>query len=119
MKSVTYTFITWNGGQRAAGFDGALDSGRQVVMVRQSGRQGRTPGGNNVIDLTAWRAATQELWEEQSELEPEYNLEEAGPETPVRRARSRRWRAHVDPELLAILSVVGVLAALVVRVLAF
>ena len=119
MKSVTYTFTTWDDGERAAGFDGALDSRRQVVMVRQSGRQGRTPGGDNVIDLTAWRAANQELWEEQSELEPEYNLEETEPEAPARRARSRRRRAHVDPELLAILSVVGVLAALMVRVLAF
>lgn len=119
MKSVTYTFITWDGGRRAAGFDGELGSGRQAVMVRQSGRQGRTPGGDNVIDLAAWRAANQELWEEQAELEPEYAAEEAEGPAPACRVRNRRRRAHVDPELLAILSVVGVLAALVIRVLAF
>ncbi|MBD5099500.1 MAG: hypothetical protein HDT35_08170 [Clostridiales bacterium] len=119
MKSAYYTFTTWNDGERAAGFDGALDSGRQVVMVRQSGRQGRTPSGDNVIDLAAWRAANQELWEEQSELEPEYSMEEAEPVAPARRVRSRRRRAYVDPEMLAILSVVGVLVTLVVRVLVF
>ena len=119
MKSVTYTFTTWDNGQRAAGFDGALDSGRQVVMVRQSGRQGRTPSGDNVIDLAAWRAANQELWDEQSELEPEYSMEEAEPVAPARRVRSRRRRVHIDPELAAIVMVVGVLAALMIRVLVF
>ena len=117
MKSVYYTFTTWSDCEQAAGFDGSVDNGRRAVMVRQSGRQGRTPG-DNVIDLAAWRAANQELWEEQSELEPEYALEEAEPEAPARRVRSRR-RAHVDPELFAILGVVGVLAALMVRVLLF
>ena len=119
MKSVYYTFTTWDDGQRAAGFDGELDGGRQAVMVRQSGRQGRMPNGDNVIDLAAWRAANQELWEEQSELEPEYALEEAEPEAPIRRARSRRRRVHIDPELAAIVMVVGVLAALMIRVLMF
>ena len=107
MKSVYYTFTTWDDGQRAAGFDGELDGGRQAVMVRQSGRQGRMPNGDNVIDLAAWRAANQELWEE------------AEPEAPIRRARSRRRRVHIDPELAAIVMVVGVLAALMIRVLMF
>ena len=118
MKSVYYTFTTWDDGQRAAGFDGALNSGRQVVMVRQTGRQSR-PVGDNVIDLAAWRAANQELWEEQSELEPEYSMEEAEPVAPARRVRSRRRRVHIDPELAAIVMVVGVLAALMIRVLVF
>ncbi|MDE6260124.1 MAG: hypothetical protein K2M42_04575 [Oscillospiraceae bacterium] len=118
MRSVTYTFTTWDGGQRAAGFDGALGSGRQAVMVRQLGRQGR-PVEDNVIDLTAWRAANQELWEEQSELEPEYALEEAERPTPACRARSRRRRVYIDPELASIVGVVGVLVTLMVRVLAF
>ncbi|MBD5084256.1 MAG: hypothetical protein HDT33_04120 [Clostridiales bacterium] len=120
MKSVTYTFTTWDDSQRAAGFDGELDSGRQAVMVRKSGvRPCRMPGGDNVIDLAAWRAANQELWEEQSELEPEYAVEEAEPEAPARRVRSRRRRVYIDPELAFIVGVVGVLAALLIRVLAF
>lgn len=118
MKSVTYTFITWDDSRRAAGFDGELSGGRQAVMVRQSGRQGR-PAGDNVIDLAAWRAANQELWEEQPEREPEYDPEEMEPVAPARRARSRRRRVHIDPELASIVMVVGVLAALMIRVLLF
>ena len=119
MRSAYYTFTTWSDGRQAAGFDGNPDNGRQSMMVRQSGRQGRTPSGDNVIDLAAWRAANRELWEEQPEPAPEYALEEAERPAPVRRVRSRRRRAYVDPELLAILGVVGVLAALMIRVLMF
>ena len=118
MKSVYYTFTTWNDCEQAAGFDGSVDSGRRAVMVRQPSQDTRVRGGDNVIDLAAWRAANQELWEEQSELEPEYTVEAAEPEAPARRVRRRR-RAHIDPELFAILGVVGVLAALMIRVLLF
>lgn len=116
MKSVTYTFTTWEDGERAAGFDGSLDSGRQAVVVRQPSRKARALGGDNVIDLAAWRCANRELWDEP---EPEYAVEEEAPEAPARRARRSHRGAYIDPELVSILGVVGVLAALVVRVLAF
>ena len=120
MKSAYYTFTTWSDSQKAAGFDGSPDSGRQSMMVRQPDVQPYwMPGGNNVIDLAAWRAANRELWEEQSELDPEYALEEAERPAPARRTRRGRRRAYVDPELFAILGVVGVLAALMIRVLLF
>ena len=119
MKSVTYTFTTWDDGRRAAGFDGELNSGRQAVMVRQPEQKTRPLGGDNVVDLAAWRAANQELWEEQAELEPEYAVEETVRSAPARRVRNRRRRAYVDPELVATLGVIGVLAALIIRVLMF
>jgi len=108
MKSVHETFPVWDGGERAAGFDGSLDSGRQAAI--------RAPR-NNVIDLAAWKAANRELWEEPEGFGPEYS--EAAPEPPARRARRSRRRAYVDPELFSILGVVGVLAALMARVLVF
>lgn len=117
MKSVTYTFITWEDGRRAAGFDGELNGGRRAVMVRRPGKEARSLGGDNVIDLAAWRGASQELWEERPEQE--YAVEEAERPARVRRARVRRRRVRIDPELASIVGVVGVLAALMIRVLVF
>lgn len=115
MKSVYYTFTTWGDGQQAAGFDGSLDGGRQAAMVRRPNQKARALGGDNVIDLDAWRAANRELWDEPGEYTPE----EAQTAPPARRARRSHRGAYVDPELFAILGVVGVLAALMVRVLMF
>lgn len=114
MKSAYYTFTTWNEGQQAAGFSG----GQQAAIVRQPVQKARALGGDNVIDLAAWRAANRELWDE-PEADGEYAVEEAELEAPVRRVRRSHRRVYIDPELVAILSVVGVLAALVARVLAF
>lgn len=118
MKNAYDTFITWNEGGLAAGFGGGMDSGRRAATVRQPARKAQEPGGDNVIDLTAWRPAGQELWEGQSELGPEYAVEGPEEEQPARRARRGR-AAYLDPELLATLSVIGVLAALMVRILMF
>lgn len=115
MKSAYYTFTTWSDGRQAAGFDG----GQQAAIVRQPVQKARALGGDNVIDLAAWRAANRELWDEPEEAGWEYAMEEAGLEAPAPRVRRSHRRVYIDPELVAILSVVGVLAALVVRVLAF
>ncbi len=110
MKSVHDTFAIWDGGERAAGFEGSLDGGHQAAA-------GRAPGRDNVIDLAAWKAANRELWEEPEGPGPE--CAEAAPEPPARRARRSRRRAYIDPELFSILGVAGVLAALMARVLVF
>jgi len=107
MKSAHETVPVWDDNERAAGFDGSLDSGRQAAAIR-------APGRDNVIDLAAWKAANRELWEEPEGFGQEYA--EAAPALPARR---HRRRAYVDPELFAILGVAGVLAALVARVLVF
>lgn len=114
MKSVYYTFTTWNDGERAAGFGG----GRQAVMVRQPAPKARQAGGDNVIDLSAWRPAGEESWDEPEELDRECAPEGAGPESSARRVR-RSHSARVYWELASILGVAGVLVALLVRVLAF
>ena len=119
MKSAYYTFTTWDGCEQAAGFDGGLGSGHQAAIVRQPGQKARALGGDNVIDLAAWRAANRELWDEPEELAQKCVPEEAAPELPVRRARRSRRGAYIDPELFSILGVVGVLAVLVIRVLLF
>lgn len=115
MKSVYYTFTTWGDGERAAGFDG----GHQAAIVRQPVRKDRATGGDNVIDLAAWRAANRELWEERPEADWEYAAEEAERSAPAPRARRSRRRVYIDPELAAIVGVVGVLTALMLRVLIF
>ena len=56
MKTVHYTFTTWNESAMASGFDGA-GTARQAALIREPQRKARTLGGDNVIDLTAWRAA--------------------------------------------------------------
>ncbi|MBD5134245.1 MAG: hypothetical protein HDT38_07235 [Clostridiales bacterium] len=118
MKNAYYTFVTWSEDGVAAGFGDGLDSGRRAAIVRQPVQKAREPDGDKVIDLAAWRPAGQELWDERPEFEPEYSLEETAEEPPARRARRNR-RAYLDPELLATLSVIGVLAALMVRILVF
>ena len=119
MKSAYDTFTTWHGCEQAAGFAGSLDSGRQAAVVRGSSQKAQALGGDNVIDLAAWRAANRELWDEPGEPAQKRVPEEAAPELPVRRARRSRRSAYIDPELFAILGVVGVVAVLVIRVLLF
>lgn len=116
MKSAYYTFTAWDEGQLAAGFGGGLDNGRQAVILRQPAQKTRSLGGDNVIDLAAWRAANQEQWDE-----PGQEYEGAAPELdiPAPRARRSRSRAALYSEFASILAVAGVALALMVRVLAF
>ncbi len=116
MKSAYYTFTTWEQGQLAAGFGGGLDSGRQSVIVRQPAQKARPAGGDNVVDLAAWRAANQELWGEAGQ--DAYAQEEPAVEVPAPRVRrSRAARAY--SELASILAVAGTALALLAWVLLF
>ena len=116
MKSAYYTFTAWDEGQLAAGFGGGLDNSRQAVILRQPAQKARSLGGDNVIDLAAWRAANQGQWDE-----PSQEYEAAVPELdiPAPRARRSHRRARLYSELASTLAVAGVALALLVRVLAF
>ena len=124
MKTSYYTFTTWNEGAMASGFDGAAVETRQCLMVREPEQKGRSLGGDNVIDLTAWRA-TNPLeqaqdepecadldWSEEALEEPELVQE------PVRRAR-RNHDVAFAAELAATLSVVAAAVMLMIRIVLF
>lgn len=112
MKSAYYTFTAWNENQMAAGFGSGLDSGRQAAIIRQPAQNARPTGGDNVIDLAAWRAANQELWDEPRQEEPELEI-------PAPRMRRSHSRARLYSEFASILAVAGVALALMVRMLVF
>lgn len=114
MKSAYYTVTAWDQGQMAAGFGGGLDSGRQSVIVRQPAQRARPVGGDNVVDLSAWRAANQELWDESVQEQPD----EPEVEIPAPRAR-RSHAARAYSELASILAVAGTALALMAWVLLF
>ena len=124
MKTAHHTFTTWSSSAMAAGFDSAAGGLHQTAVVQEP-EQIRAAGGDNVIDLTAWRTANMEkFWEEGDgfgcegggaawEAEP---LD--GPAVPAPRPRKSR-RAMFTAELVSTLSVVAAAAALIVRVLTF
>lgn len=92
---------------------------RQLVCVRRPAAEER-PVRDNVIDLAAWRADR----EEAARLEDEWyegvdeRLEQpAAVEPRLRRDHSRP--VLLGGELLATLSVIGAMAVLIVRMLAF
>lgn len=123
MKTAHYTFTTWNERAMASGFDGAGAAGRQGALVREPQRPARPLGRDNVIDLTAWRAANLAMPEEEpEELEWDDGGDggEAEPELllPAPRLRKSR-RAALVAELVSTASVVVVTLAIILRVLAF
>lgn len=98
--------------QRASG-----DSARQLVCVRKAA-QTAPVGGGKVIDLAAWKAdreeeaRLEELWYDgvDEALEEEYIA-------PAPRAR-KAHKSALNLELWSSLAVIGVMAVLVVRLLA-
>lgn len=126
MKTDYYTLITRDDLSTGGGLEKAAGEEGQAVWVRQPGQRPQARrGGNNVIDLAAWKARreletleqAEDAWEEADELT--WLLEADGiPAVPARRPR----RAHPTlplRELAATLSVAGAAAALVLHVLAF
>ena len=95
------------------GVEAAAGGPRQLVCLRQNGDRPLWERRDNVIDLAAWRAAREEpadgaLWE---------TLEEEGVTASPRRPR-RRHTAGMGAEWLATLSVIAVMTALLVRIIA-
>lgn len=119
MNTAYYTVTTWNDGAMAAGFD-AVDGTRQAAAVRQSGQGARPRGGDNVIDLNAWRAANQDLEPEAAgEREAGWSEpEELGLNVPAPRYRKSR-RAAVLAELASTAGVVAAALAIILRVVVF
>lgn len=121
MKTAYYTFTIWKDNAMAAGYDGAPSS-RQTAMVRQSERQARPGGRDNVIDLNAWRATEPDELRAEPQTEPEWDGEaREEPELISAAARPRRdhRRAMVTAELVSTLCVAAVTVVLIVRVLTF
>lgn len=122
MNTAYYTFSTWNDGAMAAGFDAAAGGARQTAMARQSGQGARARGGDNVIDLNAWRAANLELCREDAgDGEMEWTAgEPEGLELNVpapRRRKSRR--AAFMAELASTAGVAAAALAIILWVVAF
>ena len=125
MKTTYYTLTTWDDGAMAAGFDRAAGGECQQATVCQPEKRTRPVGGDNVIDLNAWRCANPELcWKETvdepywGDGEPEEPKE---PELvlPAPRGRRDHRRAMCAAELAATLAVAAAALALMLRVLMF
>ena len=118
MNTAYYTLTTWSGGAMAAGFGGPAGDIRQTAVVRQSGR---ARGGDNVIDLTAWRAANLEAcgekgtdgtaWDDAGTAAEELSM-------PAPRPRKSR-RAAFWAELASTVSVAAAALAIILRVAVF
>ncbi len=92
---------------------------RQLVCVRKAARPAETaPNHGKVIDMAAWKADR----EEEARLEEEwYGGVDEVPEQPVihqpKPRRDHRRTVLVGGELLATLSVIGVMALLALRLM--
>lgn len=118
MKTAYYTFTTWEDSAMAAGFNGAQPS-RQTVMVRQPEERGRSAGRDNVVDLSAWRAAELDELRAKPQDGPERDEEEPAVVLPAARPRRDHRRAMLTAELVSTLCVAAVTVVLIVRVLTF
>lgn len=123
MKTAHYTFTTWSESAMASGFDGAGAAVRQSLLLREPERKARTLGGDNVIDLTAWRAANLAMPEEEEDESgwsgEEYE-EEAEPELYIPAPRPRKSRrAAFRAELAATVGVAATALAVILWVLVF
>ena len=109
MKTIYFTQSMWE--ERA--MDRAVGETRQSEAYRPEGK-GHIAPEDKVVDLAAWKA------ENLVELdEPESGLGSYEGRELVRRRRRRYHSALLKGELAATLSVVGLMLALIVRVLVF
>ena len=115
METTYYTITAREIVMSGDGVRQAAGAGRQLVCVRRAGSaQGRT-AGDNVIDLSAWKAARDVRTAETADGEAQ--------ETSTQRRESRGRETPVRPvlfwgELLATVSVLGVAVLLMARLLA-
>ena len=115
MNTAYYTFTSWTDGRLAAGFGGGLDGTRRTSVTEERPRGTRPTGGDNVIDLSAWRAANLSAFEE----EPDQAAEELSePDIPAPRPRKSR-RAALAAELISTASVALAALVIIVQVLTF
>lgn len=115
MNTAYYTFTSWTDGKLAAGFGGGLDGTRRTAITKERSRGARPTGGDNVIDLSAWRAANLSAFEE----EPDRAGEEL-PEPDIPAPRPwKSQRAALVAELISTASVALVALVVIVQVLTF
>ena len=107
MHTISYTSTGWDHSAMAAGFESSSAKEHRPTSAHGPAQGARHPGGDNVIDLTAWL--------EQAQDEPD---EDAPAQWRARR-KDKRSRAMFAAELTATLSVAAVMAALTIRVLLF
>lgn len=117
MNTAYYTLSTWGGGAMAAGFDGTADAGRaRPAAPRRSGAR----GGDNVIDLNAWRAANLEAWADGEAYAAAEGAEAEEPELSVPAPRPRKSRrAALLAEAASTVCVAAAALAIILRVVAF
>lgn len=124
METINYT-LTARGIVAEGELEQVAGGARRVMLVRSKKSEGRQVGGDNVIDLAAWKAHREEVrwlqtdgeeaaWKADDQLEPDEVLDTA----PSRRER-RTHTALLTGEILATLSVIAVAAALVMRIILF
>ena len=93
------------------------DTGRAAGICRQD--EGRAAGEDKVIDLAAWKAENLVEPDEPENIEPESGLAQYEGRELVRHRRRKHVERQARVELAATLAVVGVMAALILRILLF
>lgn len=127
MKTAYYMLTTQDAVSLGKHLEKAAGEERQTVWVRQPEQRAQVRrGGDNVIDLAAWKARKEEEELEQAGWEDGEDAEDAldwllelaeTPEVPAR--RPRREHPTLRGELAAALSSVGAAAAMVLQFLSF
>lgn len=128
MKTAYYMLTTQDTVSLGGSLEKAAGEEHQAVWVRQPEQRTQVRrGGDNVVDLAAWKAQKEQEaleqagWTDEDEAESELDwlldLNET-PAVPARRPR-REHPTLLRSELAATLSVVGATAAMILQFLAF
>lgn len=117
MHTISYTSTGWDHSAMAAGFESSSAKEHRSTSAHGPAQGARHPGGENVIDLTAWLEQAQDEPETADWLDEE--PDEDAPAQGRARRKDKRSRAMFAAELTATLSVAAVMAALTIRVLLF
>ena len=119
MKTIYATEMQWQGRDLRIGLECAA-GGTGRIAGPCLHRSGPPAGEDKVIDLAAWKAENLAALDGEEVLDqPESGLAQYEGRELVRRPRRRRETVRNIAELAATLSVVGMMAALILRLLLF
>lgn len=117
METTYYTFTAREILVSGDGVKQAVGGARRLALARRPAAEGRLIRRDNVVDLAAWRAAREEEQAGEAWEEDLSQVWAPAPAVQPRPRRDHRSRILYGGELLASLSVVGVMVLLVIRIL--
>ena len=117
METTYYTFTAREILVSGDGVEQAVGGARRLALARRPAEEALPVRRDNVIDLAACRAAREEEAAEEAWEEDLSQVWAPAPAVQPRPRRDHRSRILYGGELLASLSVVGVMVLLVIRIL--